>query len=106
MKRTLIALLAAAALTLPAATQAAQRQNPANPNGINRDQATTQGIRGNRQIKNMGTDKDFDRRRGAENWDLGRRFSFEKGRHYRGYFGPRTARNRNAGNRVQPGTLH
>jgi hypothetical protein len=98
MKRTLIALLAVTALTLPAMAQSGQRDTP------RYSDERTGPIRG--KIIGSG-DRDFDRRRGGMRRDFDRRYSMDRGRHrghefgrfYRERYGERTARNRTYGER-------
>jgi hypothetical protein len=95
MKRTIITLLATAALTLPAMAQSGQRDSP---RYSDERAATTRGkIIGNGYRERYG-DRDFDRRRGSMNRDFDRRHrGYAFSRTYRERLGPRSARNRSYG---------
>jgi hypothetical protein len=107
MKKTLIALAAAALLFAPSLSQARDTQNNgSNPTMSNRGAATSQGMRNQRSARDFDRNRDFGRRNGM-NRDSDRRhtmgrdhdrrhFGSDRGRHP----GSQTARNRNI--RAQP----
>lgn len=104
MKRAIIALLAAAALTLPAMAQSGQRDTM---RGDTNGGATMRSGDRDRDFDRQrgGMNRDSDRRRSGMNRDFDRRYSSDRGRRggyafsrtYREHLGSRTARNRTSG---------